>query len=136
MKNILIGVLAVIAGYIVGVIVNMIVVALGGMIVPPPAGVDMTSMESVKASAHLFESRHFIFPLAAHTIGSFFGAFAAVFIARSGAFTVAAIVGAIFLLGGIVSVFLIPAPVWFIAADLVIAYLPAAWLAWKLSGRR
>lgn len=132
MKNILINILAVIVGYIVGAVVNLIVVGLGEQIILPPANVDMTSMESVKSSAHLFEARHFIFPLAAHTSGSFFGALAAVFIARSRAFIIAAIVGSIFLLGGVLAILMIPAPTWFIVADLIIAYVPTVWLAWKI----
>lgn len=136
MRNLLINILAVIAGYVVGAVVNMIVVGLGEQIISPPAGVDMKNMESVKASAHLFESRHFIFPLVAHTFGSFFGVLAAVLIARSRAFIVAVIVGSIFLLGGVLAVFLIPAPTWFIIADLVIAYVPTVLLAWKLGEMR
>ena len=42
------------------------------------------------------------------------------------------IVGAFYLLGGIAASSMIPAPLWFIALDLVVAYIPMAWLALKL----
>ncbi len=38
-------------------------------------------------------------------------------------------IGAVFLCGGIMASFMIPAPAWFIALDLVAAYIPMAWLA-------
>jgi hypothetical protein len=37
-------------------------------------------------------------------------------------------VGSLFLLGGIANVVMLPGPVWFSAVDLLLAYLPAAWL--------
>jgi hypothetical protein len=36
------------------------------------------------------------------------------------------------MLGGITNAFLLPAPIWFIALDIVLAYLPMAWLGGKL----
>jgi hypothetical protein len=44
-------------------------------------------------------------------------------------------VGGLFLLGGIANVFLLPAPAWFCAVDLLLAYLPAAWLGQSLVAR-
>lgn len=55
-------VLAVIAGIVIGGFVNMGLITISGSVIPPPAGVDVTDMESLKASMHLFEPRHFIFP--------------------------------------------------------------------------
>jgi hypothetical protein len=45
------------------------------------------------------------------------------------------VVGAFNLIGGIVASFLIPAPAWYSALDLVAAYLPMAWLATAIGGR-
>jgi hypothetical protein len=47
----------------------------------------------------------------------------------------ALIVGGLFLLGGVMAAFQIPAPAWFVTTDLLIAYVPMALLGWKLSGR-
>jgi hypothetical protein len=128
-------VLAVIAGLIAGSIVNMGLVMLGSSLVSPPAGVDMTNMESIKASAHLFEAKHFLFPFLGHAAGTLVGALTASLVGVSSRIILAFIVGAFFLLGGIAAAFMIPAPLWFLAADLLIAYLPMAWLGWKLSGK-
>ena len=45
-------------------------------------------------------------------------------------------IGIFFLLGGISMVFIMPAPVWFIVADLSLAYIPMGWFGWKLSGQK
>jgi hypothetical protein len=44
----------------------------------------------------------------------------------------ALVIGLLFLLGGIASVFMLPSPVWFTAVDLILAYIPMAFLAGKL----
>jgi len=133
MNNILRNVLAVIAGIIVSGIVNMTLITVGGALIPPPAGVDVSNVESIKASIHLFEAKHFVFPFLAHAVGTLIGALVASLIAGSNRMLLAMIVGAFNLLGGIVASFLIPAPAWFIALDLIAAYIPMAWLGWKLS---
>ncbi len=45
---------------------------------------------------------------------------------------IAYLVGVFFLAGGIAASFMIPAPLWFIALDLLLAYIPMAWLAIRL----
>ena len=45
------------------------------------------------------------------------------------------IVGGLFLVGGVINAFILPAPAWFIAVDLILAYLPAAWLGQVLADR-
>ena len=134
MKPIYKNILAVVAGIIVGGIVNMGLIMISGSIIPPPEGVDPTNMESLKENMHLFGPRHFIFPFLAHAIGTLAGAFLAAKIAASNQMTFALVVSAFFLLGGITNAFLLPAPTWFIAVDLILAYLPMGWLGWKWSG--
>ena len=53
MNPILRNVLAVVAGFVVGSIVNMGIVMGSGAVVPLPPGVDATNMESLKAGMHL-----------------------------------------------------------------------------------
>lgn len=129
-------ILAVIAGLIIGGVVNMTLINLSGRVIPPPAGVDVTNLESIKASVHLFEAKHFIFPFLAHALGSLAGAFTVALIAASHKMNFALGLGVFHLLGGIVASFLIPAPMWFIALDLFVAYIPMAWLGGKLAGGR
>jgi hypothetical protein len=48
---------------------------------------------------------------------------------------IAYVIGAVFLCGGVAASFMIPAPIWFIALDLLAAYLPMAWLGIQVSTR-
>jgi hypothetical protein len=126
---------AVVVGFVAGSVVNMVLVMVGPRIVPAPAGVDVSNAESIAASIHLFEPKHFLFPFLAHALGTFAGALVAFLIAASHRTVFAFVVGVLFLAGGIAASFMIPAPTWFIALDLVAAYLPMAWLATRV-GRR
>lgn len=127
-------VLAVILGAVIGAAVNMGFIIVGPSIIPAPAGVDVTSMESISASIHLFAPKHFVFPFLAHALGTLVGAMVASLVAASHQRMFAYLIGCLFLVGGIVSAFIIPAPVWFLVLDLVGAYLPMAWLGeWLLS---
>ena len=99
MNTVLRNVLAVIAGLIVGAIVNMALVMVGGALIPAPAGVDVTNVESIRASIHLFEAKHFVFPFLAHAIGTLIGALVASLIGGSNRMLLAMIVGVFGVLG-------------------------------------
>jgi hypothetical protein len=135
MPNALRNTLAVIAGFVIGSIVNMAIVAVGPSLIPPPSGVDVTNAESLAKGIHLFEPRHFVMPFLAHAVGTFAGAIAAYLIAASYKVRIASAIGVVFLCGGIAASFMIPAPKWFLALDVLVAYLPMAWLGIKLGGR-
>jgi hypothetical protein len=126
---------AVLLGLILGSIVNMSLIMLGTTVIPPPAGADVTTVEGLKASMHLLEARHFVFPFLAHALGTLVGAFIASLLAPGRSRVPAYVVGGLFLLGGIANVVMLPAPVWFSAMDLLLAYLPAAWLGQVLAAR-
>lgn len=128
-------ILAVLAGLAVGSVVNMGLVLLSPMVIPPPPGVDVTDMESLAASMHLFQSRHFVFPFLAHAGGTLVAAYLAVMIASGHRLKISMLVGSLFLLGGISNAVLLPAPGWFIAVDLICAYIPMAWIGGRLTGR-
>ncbi|MFH6990291.1 hypothetical protein ACHRVW_21350 [Flavobacterium collinsii] len=132
MNPILRNTLAVIIGLFVGSIVNMAIILMSGSIIPAPNGADVTTIEGLKATMHLFEPKHFLFPFLAHAIGTFAGAGTTALIAISHKTKLALIIGAFFLLGGIVNVCSLPSPVWFNITDLLFAYIPAAYLATKL----
>ncbi len=128
--------LAVIAGIFLGSIVNMIVIVLSGSIIPPPKGVDVTTMEGLKASLHLFEPKHFILPFLAHALGTLAGAYVTVRLVRNNFTVFAFAVGFYFLIGGIVNVVLLPSPIGFTVIDLGFAYLPMAYLALLVARRK
>jgi hypothetical protein len=97
--------------------------------------VDVSKVETMQASIHLFEAKHFLFPFLAHAIGALVGSLLAFVAAGSRRAAMAYTVSALFLAGGIAASFMIPAPTWFKALDLTVAYLPMAWLATCLGGR-
>jgi hypothetical protein len=134
--NIVRNILAVIIGLIIGNVVNMAVISVGHAIMPPHAGFDGNSMEGVASTIHLLQPLDFIVPFLAHALGPFVGVLAAMFIAASSHKTIAIIVGVLFLVGGIAANIMIPAPMWYRIVDMVFAYIPMAFLAWKVSGKK
>lgn len=135
MPNVLRNVLAVIAGLVLGGAVNMAIVTVSPSLIPPPAGVDVTNAESLAKAIHLFEPRHFVMPFLAHALGTLAGALVAYLFAATHRSRIAYVIGVFFLCGGVAASFMIPAPAWFIALDLLVAYLPMAWLGSWIGGR-
>jgi hypothetical protein len=129
LKNIL----AVVAGLVAGGIINTLIIGISGKVIPPPEGADVTTVEGLKASIHLFEPKHFLMPFLAHALNAFLGAFVTAKIAANRHLLLAMIIGIISLLGGIAAVVMIPAPLWFNITDLTLAYLPMAFLGGKLA---
>ncbi|MBI1191999.1 MAG: hypothetical protein GC205_02335 [Bacteroidetes bacterium] len=128
-------VLAVIAGLLIGLPVNMGLIILGPMVIPPPPGADFTSPEGLEAAMPLMEPRHFVFPFLAHALGTLVGAIFTARFAASRQTAMALVVGVFFLAGGIANVSMLPSPMWFNALDLLGAYLPIAFLGGQI-GRR
>lgn len=122
-------VLAVLIGAVIGGVVNMGLVTMGPIVIPPPEGADVTTMEGLAKSIHLFEARHFVFPFLAHAVGTFVGAAIAYKVSVSLHKQLALVVGGFFMLGGITNAFMLPAPIWFITLDISLAYIPMALLA-------
>lgn len=135
MPKLLRNVLALLAGIAIGGSVNMALITLSPSLIPPPAGVDVNSAESLSKAMHLFEPRHFVMPFLAHAGGTLAGALAACLIAATYKAQIAYVIGVVFLCGGVAASFMIPAPAWFIALDLLAAYLPMAWLGIHLCNR-
>ena len=132
MVKLLRNIFAVLAGVLLGSVVNMAIVTFGPSLIPPPAGVDLSTPEGLAAGIALFEPRHFVTLFLAHALGTLVGAFVAYLVAASHKARFAYAIGVLFLIGGIAACFMIPAPVWFMALDLLLAYLPMAWLAIRI----
>jgi hypothetical protein len=135
MKTVLRNSLAVLIGLVLGSSINMAVVIIGPWFIPPPPGVDASDSEALSASIHLFQPRHFVAPFVGHALGTLAGSLSAFLIAASHKSTLAFVIGAFFLAGGLAASFMIPAPLWFIALDLLAAYIPMAWLGARLASR-
>lgn len=127
-------VLAVIAGILIGGLVNSAIVGISGKVIPPPAGTDMTTPEGIKAAIPLMQPVHFLMPFLAHALGTLVGALVATLLTASNKLRIALGIGVFFLIGGIAACFMIPAPAWFMAVDLLLAYIPMAYLGARLGG--
>jgi hypothetical protein len=126
---------SIVVGIIVGSIINLSLLEIGGKLIAPPAGADLSNAEGWKAALPLLQAKHFLFPFLAHAMGTLAGAMAAAHWAVT-KMRAAWIVGFVFFIGGIMSCFMIPAPLWFIATDLIMAYLPFAYMAGKYLGKK
>lgn len=126
---------AIVLGLVVGSVVNMALIMVSGKVIAPPVGADVATMEGLKASMHLFEPKHFLFPFLAHALGTVAGAFVAALLAPNRSLVPPMVVGALFLAGGIANVIMLPSPMWFTLVDLFLAYLPTAWLGSMLAAR-
>ena len=136
MNPIIRNILAVVAGIIIGSIVNMAIITVSGSIIPPPEGADLTTLEGLKASFHLMEPKHFIFPFLAHALGTLVGAYLAALIAATHKLKFALVIAIVFLIGGIMNICMLPSPIWFTLVDLVFAYIPMGYLGWKLVSKK
>lgn len=125
--------IAIIMGIGVGGALNMFIVTNAGSIIPLPEGVNPADMESLKENLHLFKFKHFIMPFLAHALGTFAGAFIAALIAANYKIRFAITIGIFFLVGGIINLVTLPSPFWFAIIDILFAYIPMAWLGWKLA---
>lgn len=128
--------LAVIVGFVIGSIVNMTLVNIGPHVVPLPEGADVSTAEGLKASMKLFKPINFLFPWLGHALGTLVGAFCAAKLAKSQSLGMAMVLGAMFMLGGLMMIMMLGGPPWFVAVDLLVAYLPMAYLGGILATGR
>ena len=113
----------------------MSLIIIGLLLIPVP-GVELFDFEAYAEAAPSLEFRHFIFPFLAHAMGTLVGALVAARIAASRKMIMSIIIGVVFLIGGIQAANTIPAPTWFMALDLVVAYIPMAWLGGRMGAKK
>lgn len=133
--NILKNTLAVLVGLTIGSLINGAIISISSTVIAPPKGVDVNTVEGLKAGIHLFEPKHFLVPFIAHAMGTFVGSILTTIIAVTHKLKFALAIGFIFLMAGIINVMILPAPVWFNISDLSLAYIPSAFLAYKLANK-
>jgi len=134
MHPILRNVLAVLLGCVLGSFLNFGLFTLGHMLFPIE-GIDPNNMEDLARVMPTLGLEYFIFPFLAHALGTLLGAFLAAKYAIGMKRGLALLVGFFFLAGGIMAANMIPAPTWFIVVDLVLAYIPMAYIGFKLGTR-
>ena len=134
MNPIIKNILAVIAGWVGGSFINMGLVQLGHSMFPIE-GIDPNDMEALAAIMPTLDAQYFIFPFLAHALGTLVGAAIAAMIAANHNMKFALGIGALFLLGGLAVNYMLPGPMWFAALDIIIAYLPMAWIGGTIAAR-
>ena len=132
MNRIFKNVLAVIIGWLGGSIVNMGLIELSHEVFPI-AGFDLNDMNSLASLMPTLNPMYFIFPFLAHALGTLVGAFLAGRIATTHKMKFSMAIGGLFLVGGIMINFMLPGPTWFAVVDILIAYIPMAWIGGKLA---
>lgn len=133
MNPVLRKVFRVIAAIITGGILNMLIIMLSSKIIPPPEGANLKTMEGLKEAMHLMKPIHFLMPFLAHALGTFLAAFLIVKWVDKHHQKYAIGVGIWFLIGGALNVLMLPSPFWFTVTDLTLAYIPMAYMGYKLA---
>lgn len=118
---------SVIAGILVGMVMVLLLESLGHLIFPPPAGMDPFNAESVKQHLHEISLGTFISMLVTWSVAILVGSGLAALIAGRGPFIHAGLVGFWFCACSIITMAMIPHPIWFMAA--ACAALPLATIA-------
>ena len=126
MKQLLKNIGILIFAIIIGMIVNIGLIIIGGIIFP-------LSESFEPMNAINWDFKYFIFPFFAHSMGTLSGAFISSKLSRNYHIIIPGIVGLYFLSGGIYMVTILPAPIWFICLDLIICYIPMCLLGWSLN---
>ncbi len=124
---------AILGGILAGSVINMLIISKGGELIAPPQGVNPEDINSIKTNINLYESKHYVIPFLAHSLGTLVASFAAVKLAIRREQTVSIIIGIWFLIGGITAASMIRTPLLPTMVDLIFAYFPFAWFGLKLA---
>lgn len=128
-------ILAVVIGIVAGSAFNMAMVSASHAAYPLPAGIDPNDFDAVRVhvATHGMPTGALIMVLIAHAGGSFVSGFACGLIAMRPWLAAAIGLGALWTCGGLIMLMMLPAPIWFMVADVVL-YIPAAVLGVHLGG--
>ncbi|MCR9173141.1 MAG: hypothetical protein NXI10_11640 [bacterium] len=126
MKPIVRNIIAVVVGWFIGGFVNMSIIQIGFS--QYPKDVDVENYEAIGTFLESAGYVYYLYPFMAHAAGALVGGFLAALISKNRKMGTALIIGGLFFLGGVTMTFLLPAPAWFVALDLIVAYFPMALL--------
>ena len=141
-------ILAVVVGLAVGVAVIWLIESIGNALFPPPDEfMDLvrkrmlepdqfsdTDMEALQGFLNSLPLTAMGIVLLAHFIGTLVGSFTCATIVGRRWVPGAIIVGFLFLIAGLINLFMIPHPLWFGIVDVLI-YVPAAFLGFSLAAK-
>jgi hypothetical protein len=121
---------AVIAGLVVGMIVNLALIQLNTVFFPLPDGVDMTNTAQMRDVIQGMPAAAWILVIAAHLGQAFVGGWVAARLGASRRMMLAIIVGLLSLAGGIANALMLSAPLW---TWIEMPFYPVvAWLAGRM----
>ena len=119
-----------------GAMLNGALINVSNKVIPPPAGFDLTKMEGLQAAMSQMEPKHFLFPFLAHALGTLLSSVMIARFLRSQQLIFSMLAGILFLMGGVSMVIMLPeTPIWFVLVDLLGAYIPMAYLGYKIGSR-
>ncbi len=125
-------------GLIVGIVAGFVTVylleMLGHSIYPPPRGIDMTDMDALRDVMATMPAGALVIVLLAWILATLIGGTLAGWIARTRQKLLAGVVGGLILAGAVANMVLLPHPVWFVVAAIVLVPL-ATWIAGLLGTR-
>ena len=119
--------MAVLVGWIVGMVANGAIVFLNIALYPMPEGVTFDDKVGFAVYIETLPLTAFLIVLVAHLSQAFFGALVAAKISRKRPMVVAMIIGVLSLIGGYINMQNIPLPTWMLIE--MPLYLVFAWLA-------
>jgi len=134
-RDVLRNVLAVSAGLLAGMGLNMSLITLNtSVLFPAPAGIDMNDGQAFNAYIESLPTEAFLVVLLAHLVQSFVGGWIAARLAASRPMALALTIGIFSLLGGVMAMTMITGPAW-LMVELPL-HLVVAWLAGRIEVRR
>jgi hypothetical protein len=123
----------------IGGMVNMFFITISSKVIAPPVGTNLTTEQGLKDAMHLMQPKHFVMPFLAHAIGTLVAAFLITasmhLLLKKSNLLLSLLPGLCFLAGGIMMVKMLPSPIWFTITDLVLAYIPMAYLGYVLGNK-
>jgi hypothetical protein len=127
-KNILIT----IGGMLLGMAANMSTLIMGIKAFPLPEGVDPMNTTSYIAHLDQFTTINYMVPIISHAFGTFVSALFICKLVSSKEKYYALFVGIFFLAGGISMALQVQSPLWVTITDLILAYIPVAFIGYYL----
>ncbi len=115
---------------------NGAIINISSKVIAPPKGFELNTAEGLQAAMPHMGPEHFLFPFLAHALGTLLSALLITRFLKSQQFVFSMMAGILFLLGGVSMVIMLPeTPIWFVLVDLLFAYIPMAYLGYKMACR-
>lgn len=128
-------ILGILAGMVTAWLLIMVGQFAGGMLYPPPPGMDLTQPDQLAAFIAQAPPAAMVLVVASWVLGAFAGGWVAAKVARAHPLFAALMIGVLVLAGVIANNTMIPHPLWMTVLGIVLP-LPAAWLGARMARPR